>query len=271
MKKLLKTIAVLGLSAASVMSSANDALLWKKSTLNQVMEAGELKVCFEAGYMPFEMKSKSGTYMGFDIDIAKLLAKSIGVKHVPVNTAWDGIIPALLTNKCDILIGGMTITAKRNLKVNFADSYIVVGQSLLIHPRHAGVINSYKDLNDAKYVVAAKLGTTGEIAAKKLLKKAKLQLFESEAEGALEVANGKADALVYDFPSNAIFSSQNKNRVIHLAEPFTYEPLGWAIRKGDPDFLNYLNTFLKQIKGDGTYDRIYRKWFESDEWLKQVQ
>ncbi|OPX55241.1 amino acid ABC transporter substrate-binding protein, PAAT family [Oceanospirillum multiglobuliferum] len=271
MKKRNKLFSILTMIALPSLASANSAALWESSTLSKVIESNELRVCFEAGYMPFEMKAKNGSYMGFDIDIAKELAKSMGVKHVPVNTAWDGIIPALLTNKCDILIGGMTVTSQRNLKVNFADPYIVVGQSLLIKPSLKGVVTSYADLNDPKYVIAAKLGTSGEIAAKKLIGKATIRLFESEAEGALEVANGNADALVYDFPSNAIFSSQNKDRVIHLDKPFTYEPLGWAIRKGDPDFLNYLNNFLRQIKGDGRYMEMYKKWFANDAWLKKVQ
>jgi polar amino acid transport system substrate-binding protein len=266
-----KTLLACVLTFSSAVSYAGSAKLWEESTLNKVISNNELRVCFEAGYMPFEMKAKNGNYMGFDIDIARMLAKSMGVKHTPVNTAWDGIIPALLTDKCDILIGGMTITSQRNLKVNFSDPYIVVGQSLLIKPSLEGKIKSYKDLNDPKYTVAAKLGTTGEISTRKLIPKATLQLFESEAEGALEVANGNADALVYDFPSNAIFSSQNKGRVVHIDEAFTYEPLGWAIRKGDPDFLNYLNTFLRQIKGDGSYDRIYNKWFKNDSWLEKVQ
>ncbi|WP_293265264.1 transporter substrate-binding domain-containing protein [Neptunomonas sp.] len=271
MKKINRVSAFLTMMAVSTVAFSGSSELWKESTLNKVIEADELRVCFEAGYMPFEMKAKNGSYIGFDIDMAKLLAKSIGVKHTPVNTAWDGIIPALLTNKCDILIGGMTITSQRNLKVNFSDPYIVVGQSLLIKPSLAAEIKSYKDLNNPKYTIAAKLGTTGEIAAKKLIPKANIRLFESEAEGALEVANGNADALVYDLASNAIFSAQNKARVTHIDEAFTYEPLGWAIRKGDPDFTSYLNTFLRQVKGDGTYDRIYNKWFNSDSWLKHVQ
>ncbi|MGY8870427.1 MAG: transporter substrate-binding domain-containing protein, partial [Pseudomonadales bacterium] len=186
MKKINRVSAFLTMMAVSTVAYSGSSELWKESTLNKVIEADELRVCFEAGYMPFEMKAKNGSYIGFDIDMAKLLAKSIGVKHTPVNTAWDGIIPALLTNKCDILIGGMTITSQRNLKVNFSDPYIVVGQSLLIKPTLASEIKSYKDLNDPKYTIAAKLGTTGEIAAKKLIPKANIRLFESEAEGALE-------------------------------------------------------------------------------------
>jgi polar amino acid transport system substrate-binding protein len=242
-----------------------------ESALEQIVNKGELKACFEAGYMPFEMKTKDGRFIGFDLDMAKHMAKSLGVKFVPVNTAWDGIIPALQTNKCDIIISGMTVTAQRNLKVNFADPYIVIGQSLLVSPKLAGKIKTYKDLNNPKYTITSKLGTTGAQAAKRYIPKAKLDLFETEVDAVLQVSNGKADAFVYDLPYNAIYSSQHQQQVIHLDKPFTYEPLGWAIRQDDPNFLNVLNNYLRQVKGDGTYQRIYDKWFKSDKWLKRVQ
>ncbi|SHO57166.1 transporter substrate-binding domain-containing protein [Vibrio quintilis] len=242
-----------------------------ESALEKIVDKGELKACFEAGYMPFEMKTKDGRFIGFDLDMAKHMAKSLGVKFVPVNTAWDGIIPALQTNKCDIIISGMTVTAQRNLKVNFADPYIVIGQSLLVSPKLAGKIKSYKDLNNPKYTITSKLGTTGAQAAKRYIPKAKLDLFETEVDAVLQVSNGKADAFVYDLPYNAIYASQHQQQVIHVDDPFTYEPLGWAIRQDDPNFLNVLNNYLRQVKGDGTYQRIYDKWFKSDKWLKQVQ
>ncbi|HHQ4603023.1 TPA: transporter substrate-binding domain-containing protein, partial [Aeromonas veronii] len=71
------------------------------STLDAVLERGVLRVGFDAGYQPFEMTNKQGQYIGFDVDLAKMVAKEMGVKVEFVNTAWDGIIPALLTNKFD--------------------------------------------------------------------------------------------------------------------------------------------------------------------------
>ena len=88
----------------------------------------------------------------------------------------------------------------------------------------------------------------------------------------LEVLNGKADAMIYDLPFNAIFMSEQGNgKLFFLDKPFTYEPLGWGIRKGDPDFLNFLTNFLHQIKNDGRYDKLYHKWFESTAWRKNIQ
>ncbi len=268
MKSFIKSTAS-GLVLACSLFGATQAMA--KSALENVLDTGELKVCFDAGYMPFEMKTKDGRFIGFDIDVGKQMARAMGVKFTPVNTAWDGIIPALQTGKCDIIMGGMTITAERNLKVNFADPYIVIGQSAIISPKLADTVKSYKDLNDPKYTIATKLGTTGSEAAKRYIPKAKLDLYDTEIDAALQVSSGKADAFVYDFPYNAIYASQNKGKVDHLAQPFTYEPLGWAIRQDDPNFLNFLNNYLRQIKGDGTYDRIYDKWFKNDSWLQDVQ
>ncbi|HUV76674.1 MAG TPA: transporter substrate-binding domain-containing protein [Desulfobacterales bacterium] len=256
----------------STSALAADIGLAKKSTLESILKKGELRVGFEAGYMPFEMTNKKGQFVGFDIDMAKEMAKAMGVKFVPVNTAWDGIIPSLITNKFDIIMSGMTVTQERNLKINFADPYIIVGQSILLNKKHAGKITSYKDLNDSKFIVTSKLGTTGEQAVKRLIPKCTYKSFETEPEAALEVVNGKADAFVYDLPYCVVFmGQQGAGKLVFLDQPFTFEPLAWAVTKGDPDFMNWLNNFLRQIKNDGRYDRIYNKWIKSTEWIKNVQ
>lgn len=255
----------------STLAAAADQPLWEHSTLNQVLKRGELRIGLEAGYMPFEMRDKQGQIVGFDVDLARLMARYMGVKVTFVNTAWDGIIPALLTDKFDVLMGGMTITPERNLQVNFCDPYIVIGQSVLMAKKYEGKITDYRTLNAPSYVVVSKLGTTGDIATKKYFPKAKLKQFETEAEAALEVRAGRADAFIYDLPYNAIYYAQYKDKVAFLKEPFTQEALAWAIRKGDPDFMNWLNNYLAQIKRDGIYDALYKKWFEGTAWLVNVK
>jgi len=267
----LVTLTVFGFLFA-VSAFGADIDLAKKSTIEQIIKRGELRVGFESGYVPFEMTNKKGEFIGFDIDFARLLAKSMGVKFVPVNTAWDGIIPALMTNKFDIIMGGMTITQERNLKVNFAEPYIVVGQTILLNKKLKDQVLSYKDLNNPKFIVTSQLGTTGEQAIKKYIPKATYKGFETQVEAGLEVINGKADALVYDLPfCGFLYGSQGKGKTIFLSDPFTYEPLAWAINKGDPDFLNYLNNFLRQSKGDGFYDRVYKKWITGSKWKAELE
>jgi polar amino acid transport system substrate-binding protein len=248
--------------------------LWAQggeSAIDRIVKRGELRVGFEAGYMPFEMLDRKGNIIGFDVDLARLMARHMGVKLTMVNIQWDGIIPALLTDKFDLLMGGMTITPERNLKVNFCDPYIVIGQTVLMHPRHRGKITRHDQLNDPRYVVLAKLGTTGDIAARRHFPKAQLKQFSSEADAAIEVRSGRADAFVYDLPFNAVYAAQNPGGIVHLKEPFTREALAWAVRKGDPDMLNWMNNFLAQIKRDGIYDALYRKWFEGTAWLQNLK
>ena len=268
MRKFLGALIALVLSLPA---TAAESPLWQQSTLNQILKRGELRVGLEAGYMPFEMLDKKGNLIGFDVDLARLMARYMGVKLTLVNTQWDGIIPALLTDKFDLLMGGMTITPERNLKVNFCDPYLTIGQTVLMHPRHSASVTRHDQLNDPRYIVAAKLGTTGDIAARKFFPKAQLKQFESEADAAMEVRNGRADAFVYDLPFNAVYVAQNPGSIVHLKAPFTQEALAWAVRKGDPDMLNWMNHFLGQIKRDGIYDALYRKWFEGTAWLQNIR
>lgn len=275
LKVLVVTLAIFFLVSPSAFGA--DINLAKKSTLEKIVKSGKLRVGFESGYMPFEMTDKKGKFVGFDMDMAREMAKAMStkenpVKFVPVNTAWDGIIPALMTDKFDIIMSGMTVTQARNLKINFVEPNIIVGQTILVHKKHLGVVESYKDLNDKKYIVTSKLGTTGEQAIKRLIPKCNYKSFETEAEAALEVIHGKADAFVYDLPfCEVMYAEQGKGKTVFLNKPFTFEPLAWAINKGDPDFLNWLNNFLRQMKNDGRYEKIYDKWIRNTDWKKDIK
>jgi len=241
------------------------------NTLDGIQKRGVLRVGTESNYFPFEMTNKRGQIIGFDMDIADRMAKAMGVKLEIVNSTVDSLIPGLVTDKYDIFIRGITLTQERNMKVNFANPYFESGQTILIAKSLSGVVSSYTDLNKPNYRVVSKVGTTGEMAAKKYLPKAKYVSFETEQEAVTEVKNGKADAFIFDAPYNTaamILFAQDK--LIHLDKPFTYEPLAWAIRQGDVDFLNWLNHFLSQIQRDGTYERLHQKWFVNGGWLSEV-
>ena len=265
----MKYVTFVGLLAVMLLASASGAFaddieLAQKSTIEDILKRGELLVGLEAGYLPFEMADKKGDFIGFDVDIAKEMAKAMGVKLTIVNTSYDGIIPALLTKKFDIIMSGMTVTQERNLKVNFADPYIVVGQTILLNKKNEGVVKSYKDLNDPKYTVASKLGTTGEQAIKRLMPKATYKSFEVESEAGLEVLNGNADATIYDLPFCVVFmAQQGKDKLVFLDEPFTYEPLAWAVRKGDPDFKKAVDDAIVGYYKSGDVNKSYAKWFQS--------
>ena len=241
--------------------------------LSKIQNRKKILVGLDAsGYLPFEMKDKKGRIVGFDVDLARMIAKEMGVKLEIRDTEWDGIIPALLTKKFDMIIGGMTITAPRNIKFNFSNPYVVVGQTLIVNKKHKGKVKSFKDLNNKKYKVSAIVASTAEQSIKRLMPKAKHLNYQNSQEASLESAQGRVDAFVSSKAFNSIFAnSTGKGKVYFIDHLFTYEPLGIAVNRGDPDILNWLNNFLRQIKHDGRYDRIYKKWFESTSWLKQIR
>ena len=105
-----------------------------------------------------------------------------------------------------------------------------------------------------------------------MLPEASYQPFESEAEAAAAVVQGAVDAFVYDHPYHATFIAMHgDDAVVFLDEPFTDEALAFAIRKDDPNFLAWLNAFLKGLNADGRYERIRSKWFESTDWFNHYQ
>ena len=285
---------LLGLIAAllaGLPAAAADLELSPDSTLEGVLRRGTLRVGFEAGYMPFQMIDKRGglrertlrpadirkggqqaSFIGFDIDIAREMAKELGVTFVPVNTFWTSIIPALTVGRFDIIISGMSITPERQRKVDFADPYLTVGQTVLLAAKHKDSVSGYSALDDPSFTVASKPGTTGEAAVKRHLPRATYRPFDTELAGAMAVKEGAVDAFVYDLPYNTVFAAMHGGEgLILLDEPFTDESIAWAIRKGDPDFLNWLNKFLAEIKEDGRFEKIRAKWFDRTDWFARVR
>ena len=285
---ILIVLSVLWLEPGSVPAMAADVEYSKGSALEGIVERGELRIGLEVGYMPFEMidkrsglrqkeirhgglrrKGRQLSLMGFDIDIGIEMAKALKVKPVFIDTLWPGIIPALNLGRFDIIYGGMSVTEERKKLVDFANPFMTVGQTVLLNAKHKDTVKSYEDLNDPKFIVVSKPGTTGEEAVQRLIPKATYETADTEMEGAMRVLKGAADAFVYDFPFNAVFNTMHpSDQMVFLDKPFTKEPIAWAIRKNDPDFLKFLNDFLFRIKADGRFDRIYHKWFRSMDWYK---
>ncbi|MGV7223715.1 MAG: transporter substrate-binding domain-containing protein [Nitrospinales bacterium] len=282
---------VLWIGLGGIPAVAKDAELSKDSTLEGILQRGELRIGLEVGYMPFEMidkrsglrqkklrhgdvrhKARQLSLIGFDIDMGIEMAKELGVKPVFVDTFWPSIIPALNLGRFDVIFGGMSVTEKRKKKVVFANPFMTVGQTILLNAKHKDTIKSYKDLNDPKYTIVSKPGTTGEEAVQGMIPNAVYETADTEIEGATRVLEGKADAFVYDLPFNAVFNSMNpSDKIIFLDKPFTKEPIAWAIRKKDPNFMKFLNDFLAEIKADGRFDKMYDKWFKGSDWHRFVR
>jgi len=241
------------------------------STVEKVLQRGVLKVGMST-FVPWAMKDKTGKLIGFEIDVARRLAKDMGVKVKFVPTKWSGIIPALITGKFDVIIGGMGILPKRNLKVNFTIPYDFTGMSMVAHSQKAPGLNKLSDFDKPDIVIAARLGSTAVTATKKYFPNAKLRLFDDESQAYQELANGRVQAVVGSAPTPAFQALKYPDRLyLPLDKPFTVEPIGFAVRKGDHDTLNFLNNWIRVVAAEGWLAERKHYWFRTKDWEKLIQ
>ncbi len=245
--------------------------LTKESALTGIMERGVLRVGFDT-FVPWAMQDKTGRFIGFEIDVAERFAQDLGVKLELVPTAWRGIIPALLTGKFDLLIGGMSIRADRAQQVYFSAPYYFTGQSLAAHRENAAGFTTIEDFNAPEVTIVARTGTTAQRAAETFFPNAQRKYFDKEPQAVQELLMGRAHALIGNAPLPTQEAIKNPDKLfMPFTENLTHEPVGIAMRKGDPDLLNYVNSWIFQVTGEGWIQERYDFWFQTMDWKDQVE
>jgi polar amino acid transport system substrate-binding protein len=240
--------------------------LVEESTLDQVLRRGVLRVGMST-FVPWAMKDKTGKLVGFEIDVARRVARDMGVKVQFVPTKWAGIIPALLTGKFDVIIGGMGILPERNLKVNFSIPYDESGMSIVANKKTAAGFSRLEDFDRKDVVISLRLGATPVAAAKKYMPQAQLRQFDDESQAIQEVLNGRAHAMVASAPLPAFLALKYPDRLfLPLQGTFTREPIGFAVRKSDFDTLNFFNSWITVVKAEGWLKERKHYWFETRDW-----
>jgi polar amino acid transport system substrate-binding protein len=230
------------------------------SLIDEVKERGVLRVGQDAGYMPLYGTNPDGDRIGLEVEILEKMAEILGVKLEFVIVNWDGIIPALVSNKFDVIWSAMTITPERALRVNFSDPYLTVGQIILYNSDKYSTAPDAEDLNNPEVKIAVQLGSTGAEAANRLLPEAEIYMFETIDEAAFQVASGRADAMIFD-SIYARFMAKKYDQLEVTEDLLTREDFGVAIPKGDFETLQWLNTFIQWIKTTGTLAELENYWF----------
>ena len=232
------------------------------TALGPVVSAEEkpLIVGMELAYPPFEMTDPSGKPTGVSVDLATDLAQSLGRPVVIQNTAFDGLIPALKTGKIDLVISSMTATAERAKSIDFSDPYISTGLCLLL--KKESTAKGIADLDKDGVKVAVKKGTTGHLYATTNLKKAQILVLDKESAAVLEVAQGKADAFIYDQMSTYQNWQRNKETTRAILEPFQKESWAVGIRQGNDELKAQVNRFIKEYREKGGFERLGERYFK---------
>lgn len=257
------------LLATTVTAGEMQQKLVAESAIEQIVQRGTLRVGMDV-FVPWAMKDKKGELIGFEIDVARQLAKDMGLQVEFVPTKWSGIIPSLIAGKFDVIIGGMTVTAERNMKINFTSPYYYTGQGLLANRKMTEGFE-IDDFNKPEITLAARLGSTAALAAKSRFPNAALRLFDDEPAAVQEVRNGRVHAMVGGQPLPAHTAAGAPDLLKAYPDQLIREPICMGIRKGDVDTLNFLNNWIEVAQSKGWIAERYNYWFGSTQWQSQVQ
>jgi polar amino acid transport system substrate-binding protein len=246
------------------------AALAASSVIEEIKRRNTLRVGMST-FVPWAFRNRAGELIGYEIDVATRLAQDMGVRPEFVPTAWDGIIPALLAGRFDMIIGGMTVTAARNLSANFTNSYSASGVDLAASRRLAEGMATMEAWNRPNVTISGRRGTSALAAAQRLFPRATFRQFDDDAQSILEVVNGRAHGMVGSMPRPRFAVLDNEAALFSpFAQPLARQIDSMAVRKGDPDALNFLNNWIASRQLDGFLEERQAYWFQNREWRDQV-
>ncbi|HCA58273.1 MAG TPA: amino acid ABC transporter substrate-binding protein [Blastocatellia bacterium] len=251
--------------------TAPPAVLSNVDTLVTIRRKGVLNVGF-ATFVPWAMRDKDGNYFGFEIDVAKKLAEDLGVELKLMPAGSSALIGDLMSKRFDILITGMYPTPQRALLVNFSEPYSKSKIELIASRDKMRGKGDEKDYNDEDVTIGVVSGTVYDELAKARFPKAKIQYFDDEAAMMEAVGEGKINAAMASTPGPEFAMKHGGARIFRpLADPMQTMDESFVIRKGDVDFLNYLNTWIRYYERNGWLKERRKYWFDDTDWADRLQ
>lgn len=247
-------------AAATVAQVALAGAAYAGSNLDEVKKAKTLKIGTEGTYAPFTYHDASGKLVGFDVEIGEAIAKKIGVKPEFVEGKWDGLIAGLDAKRYDTVINQVGITDARKKKYDFSEPYIA-SKAVLIVKQNNDAIKSFADLKGKKSAQSL-TSNFGKIAEANGAELVGTDGFDQSIQ---LVLTGRADATINDSLSFLDFKKHKPDAPVKVvATEANADYSGVIIRKGEPELLAAINKALADIKADGTYDAISKKYFGQD-------
>ena len=235
MKKGLAILLVSGLALALILAGGAEA----GPVLDRIQKNGELVVGISGDQPPLNATTRDGKIIGLEPDIATLMASAMGVKLRIAGMPFADLLPALKSGKIDLIMSGMTMTAKRNMEVAFVGPYYVTGKAFLTKSKTIASLKNADGIDAPEYTVTALKGSTSQSYVEKVLPRAKLITTKNYDEALDMVIRDKAQAMVADYHFCAVSAFRYKEKGLTTVEaPFTFEPIGVAMQAGDSLLVN---------------------------------
>ena len=263
--------AVLGTAVATgaVAQSAQQQLS-SESVVETIKKRGALKVGMST-FVPWAMRDKNGELVGFEIDVAKKVAADMDVDVEFVPTSWDGIIPALIAGKFDVIIGGMSVRPQRNLTINFTIPYAHSGMGIAANKAMTADMMWPDDYDSADVTFSCRRGATSCNDVDRLFPKATVRKFDDDVQAFQEVLNGNAHAVLSSYPKPVEWADGNPEHIVlPTTDNLSQGDEAFGLRKGDPDALNFFSNWILVNTTNGWLEERHHYWFKTRDWVAQV-
>lgn len=251
MKKMMAAILMVSMAVPAV----------AQDTLEQVLRSGELRVCSAGDYKPFSFE-QNGQFEGLDNDLVARLAKSLNAQVKMVKTSWSNLMPDFTAGKCDLAIGGISITLPRQQQALFSEPYFTNGKTPLVRCEDVAKYQTVAQINRPEVRIIANPGGSNENYAKTVLTQASLTMHPENLTIFQEIIDKRADVFVTE-AAEAIVKSREHAGVlcgVNPDKPLKPAQNAWLIHKHDQRFKDYVNQFFHLERLSGDLDKTIHKW-----------
>jgi len=254
-----------GMQQGSTSSSASPVL-------DRIQKRGELVVGTMGNMPPLNMTAKDGEIFGLEPDLARLMADAMNVKVKFVAKPFSELLPALQAGEVDMVLSGMTITPKRNMKVAFVGPYFISGKAFLTKVKTIAMAKEADEINTPNTKIVALKDSTSQEFAEAVLDKTTLFTTGTYDEAVDMVLQDKVQAMIADYPICVVSVFRYPEAgLISVVTPLTYEPIGIAIPANDPLLMNWTTNMLNSMEASGNLDKLRLKWFAKGSWLDKLK
>ncbi|WP_020498561.1 transporter substrate-binding domain-containing protein [Sciscionella marina] len=257
-----RTVFAIGFAIMLALGSTVANAAGAKSALNRVGERGELRVCSTGDYLPFTKRDpETGRWSGMDIELAGDMAHRLGVRLRLVPSTWKDLTADVRSGKCDLAMGGVSITLERAKEAFFSDPYLRDGKTPITRCPDVDKYGTLAQIDRPGVRVVVNPGGTNESFAREHLEKATIVPHADNNTIFDEILAGRADLMITDATETRWQNKQHPQLCpVHPETPFSFSEKAYLTPRGDVVFQEWVNQWLHLMRGDGTFDRIAKPW-----------
>ena len=238
------------------------AALAQESRLDAIQKAGALRVCTPGDYKPFSLVKTDTSFEGLDVDIAQAMAKSLGVEAKFVKTSWPKLMDDFV-EKCDLAVGGISVTLDRQKRAFFSEPYMVNGKAPITRCENVGKFQTIADIDKPGVTVIENPGGSNERFARANFKQAKIVIFDDNTKIFDEILNRRADVMISESVEAVV---QQRLRpglcAVNPTKPLQYGEMAYLLPRGDIVLKAWVDQWMHLAKANGEYDRIVEAWLK---------